>query len=78
MTGLEWPRPAIAVFHFTPVPVDAFQVVGVALPSPMPLAAMPRKEGQSTPGRGALAAESEVRATATSAVVGQGGVGAWG
>ena len=55
-TGLDSPRPGTGVFHSTLVPSAAFQVVGSENPSAMPVAAIPRNCGQSTPGRGAVAA----------------------
>src|SRR3954471_3166803 len=64
-TGLESPRPGIAVFHATFTPVDAFHVAGMEKPSAIPLAAMPRNCGQSTPGRAPVAARGSVNAATT-------------
>ena len=56
--GLEWPSPAIGRLPFHALTGRHAPGGGVLLPSPRPLASMPRKEGQSTPGRGARAAET--------------------
>src|SRR4029079_19799938 len=54
--GLDRPRPGIGVFQTMLAPVAAFHVAGSENPSAMPLAAMPRNCGQSTPGLGAAGA----------------------
>src|SRR4051812_20036485 len=68
-TGLESPRPGIAVFQATFAPVDAFHVAGMEKPSPIPLAAMPRNCGQSTPGRAPVAARGSVIAATISRTI---------
>src|SRR5262245_1373039 len=67
-TGLERPSPGIGVFQSTLMPFATSQVVGVSPFSEMPLAEMPRNCGQSTPGFGALAAESRNESAATSTI----------
>ena len=44
--GLEWPKPGITVFHRTFSDFSMFQAVAVSAPLAMPLAWVPRKEGQ--------------------------------
>src|SRR3954463_451856 len=68
-TGLESPRPGIAVFQATFAPVDAFHVAGMEKPSAIPLAAMPRNCGQSTPGRAPVAARGSVNAATISRTI---------
>ena len=66
-TGLDSPRPGMAVFHTTLVLSAAFHVVGSEKPSATPAAAMPRNCGQSTPGfgaRGAAVRAMQVKANA--------------
>src|SRR3954469_17828956 len=68
-TGLESPRPGIAVFQATFAPVDAFHVAGMEKPSAIPLASMPRNCGQSTPGRAPVAARESVNAATISRAI---------
>src|SRR3954462_5285143 len=68
-TGLASPRPGIAVFQATFAPVDAFHVAGMEKPSAIPLAAMPRNCGQSTPGRAPVAARGSVNAATISRTI---------
>src|SRR5262245_12790548 len=70
--GLECPRPGTSTFHRTCSPAATFHFAGAPNPSPMPRALVPRNDGQSTPGRGALSAasrETDAIATANAAPI---------
>src|SRR5688572_29589158 len=64
--GLDRPRPGIGVFQAMPSLDVTLHLSAVACVSDVPFALMPRNCGQSTPGRGADAADgSDCSAAAT-------------